>query len=673
MRVWFRAGPSGAPRTAHGMARRWAGLWALLAAVGGGRRAQAVAPKGGNVSRLKMVNGCRDGPVWIAHMAIWPENGGVGPDPQNIKLMPGESYNFRTPPGLSGTRYWPKMGCDSSGNNCKFGDSGGPDEVCDDLGCAPPVDTKFEASFGKDEKDQDWVDISLVDGYTLPFRFELDGKCGAGFDGSDGDEKGVQTNTYYSIDASWAEHCDAKSGRTYYRSPDGTTTFNPPRTIDCSRLDFAHCPEGEDVSAGGATERKNVSLKVIHPKFGTTVGCYSPCSQLSLSHWSSDGDKFYGPPDDEANPYCCPTPPQSPESCREGPVGRTKFVKGVHEMCPGVYGYSYDDGMGLLQCPPDTKYKVTFYCPVQEAPRVQPNDPLLPPLKLLRSADCTTTTTTVVMGAAAVPQTAVRPGFVPEYVPAGDASAAAAGVAVPHGPEPANQPEDVPPPAQAPTTGVRPATDVPLLDASTAAEDMAFNSVTSTTLDTTGPPGQHPGVVVNNEPELPTLPETALPAAAAAAAAADAAPASTDLPTTAAPAQEAPPTTPPLPNAAVAAASVPTRMRVGTPPPAPLPAQAPEPHWLARFRRLLSAIGLDRGPAPAGGAAGPAGDEGPRPLQVFGFLALLTAAIFVACVILCRTCFPQQIPVYADNQYGQMQFVQGAPRGGAPGGFYSYG
>merc|ERR1719291_1242672 len=507
-----------------------------------------------------MVNGCRDEPIWIAHMAIWPENDGVGPDPQNIKLMPGESYNFRTPPGLGGTRYWPKMGCDKSGNDCKFGDSGGPDEVCNDLGCAPPVDTKFEASFAKEETDRDWVDISLVDGYTLPFRFELDGKCGAGFDGSDGDEKGVETNTYYSIDASWEEHCDGKSGKTYFRAPDGTTTFNPPRTIDCSRLDFAHCPEGEDVSAGGATERKNVSLKVIHPKLGTTVGCYSPCSQLSLSHWSSDGDKFYGPPDDEANPYCCPTPPQSPESCRDGPVGKTKFVKGVHEMCPGVYGYSYDDAMGLLQCPPDTKYKVTFYCPVQEAPRVQPKDPLLPPLKLLKRSTCTTTTVTTT-------RTAGHRGFVPEFEPPGTASAAPstrmpAPVAVapttpqPVGPEPANQPEYVPPPTQASTTkpiaDMRPTTDVAILDDGMAMEDVAFDSITSTTLDTTGPilptpEAQHPGVVVNKDPELPTL-----PVGSAAVGPTAAPPAASTAGPTATPAQEAPLTTKPLPSVAPA-------------------------------------------------------------------------------------------------------------------------
>ena len=32
-------------------------------------------------------------------------------------------------------------------------------------------------------------------------------------------------------------------------------------------------------------------------------------------------------------------------------------------VCPGVYAYAYDDGMGLAQCPAGTVYDVTFYCP----------------------------------------------------------------------------------------------------------------------------------------------------------------------------------------------------------------------------------------------------------------------------------------------------------------------
>eukprot|EP00913_Durusdinium_trenchii_P028753 g26966.t1 len=46
------------------------------------------------------------------------------------------------------TRYWPKYRCDQHGNHCLIGESGGVGQECDQEGCAPPVDTKFEATFG---------------------------------------------------------------------------------------------------------------------------------------------------------------------------------------------------------------------------------------------------------------------------------------------------------------------------------------------------------------------------------------------------------------------------------------------------------------------------------------------------------------------------------------------
>jgi hypothetical protein len=35
----------------------------------------------------------------------------------------------------------------------------------------------------------------------------------------------------------------------------------------------------------------------------------------------------------------------------------------VHQMCPGVYGYAYDDGMGLIRCETTTTYEMIYYCP----------------------------------------------------------------------------------------------------------------------------------------------------------------------------------------------------------------------------------------------------------------------------------------------------------------------
>ncbi|CAK0805874.1 unnamed protein product, partial [Prorocentrum cordatum] len=186
------------------------------------------------------------------------------------------------------------------------------------MGCAPPVDTKFEASFGG-PGELDWVDMSLVDGWTLPFKFEMQGTC-------------------------WAAE-----GNRQVES-----------VVDCSKLSLDECPMAEDAGLAGDWL---ADLQVVHPGTGHTVGCYSPCSKLTLGHWQNDAASGLSPVSPEAVPYCCPTPPSSPGACRSGPIGETRYVQAVHQNCPGVYGYSYDDGMGLLRCTSETTYEVTFYCP----------------------------------------------------------------------------------------------------------------------------------------------------------------------------------------------------------------------------------------------------------------------------------------------------------------------
>merc|ERR1719282_621878 len=105
------------------------------------------------------------------------------------------------------------------------------------------------------------------------------------------------------------------------------------------------------------------NLQAINPHTGEIAGCYSPCSLLIHSNWNnlvSEGRKTEDP---EVAPYCCPTPPETPDACREGPITKTEFVQVVHRSCPGVYGYAYDDAKGLLRCNSNSQYKVTFYCP----------------------------------------------------------------------------------------------------------------------------------------------------------------------------------------------------------------------------------------------------------------------------------------------------------------------
>jgi len=55
-------------------------------------------------------------------------------------------------------RFWPKVDCDASGNNCGVGQSVNP---CPSKGCQPPADTKVEFFFPSiNGQNSIWYDIS---------------------------------------------------------------------------------------------------------------------------------------------------------------------------------------------------------------------------------------------------------------------------------------------------------------------------------------------------------------------------------------------------------------------------------------------------------------------------------------------------------------------------------
>eukprot|EP00418_Pyrodinium_bahamense_P086720 CAMPEP_0179072128 /NCGR_PEP_ID=MMETSP0796-20121207/31895_1 /TAXON_ID=73915 /ORGANISM="Pyrodinium bahamense, Strain pbaha01" /LENGTH=364 /DNA_ID=CAMNT_0020769279 /DNA_START=75 /DNA_END=1169 /DNA_ORIENTATION=- len=300
-------------------------LAVLAEGSGGSQRVNSTAEVSGVQSRLKVVNGCSSAPIWIAKIAA----GGIGPGPQDVKIAPGGSYDFATSSGpgagLSATRFWPKMGCDEAGSNCAIGDSGGPGEACvirgpglpDDYShCAPPVDSKFEATFAPpDAPDRDTVDMSLVDGYTLPFTLQVSTQC-------------------------------TRNGKPFQR-------------MDCSDLSLAKCPTAEHLTAVD----KTVDLRAVNPSTGNVAGCFSPCMRLVDDKWNTP----VGPPDAPGvADYCCAGAKGTPDACKAGPVTSTQYLKRVHEMCPEAYGYAYDDITATIVCSTATMYTVTYYCPASQ-------------------------------------------------------------------------------------------------------------------------------------------------------------------------------------------------------------------------------------------------------------------------------------------------------------------
>ena len=269
------------------------------------------APSPSAPRALKVTSECAE-PVWIQQQ----NHAGA---PELTKLTKGTSTTYSIPDaGLPSTRYWAKTGCDAEGNNCKVGQSSPP---CPANGCAPPVDSKLEATWGctlpKEQKEQcamtaqghhvknTFWNASAVDGFTLPFAVFVS-------EGSEG--------------------C---------------------APVNCAMLDQAKCPADEDLPPAYPD---GVDLRVQGG-----AGCFSPCTALT---YPAFGGKGIQPPSaSDAAPYCCPTPPVSPEQCNAGPVVKTKYVEAIHALCmKTTYGYAYDDALGLRQCAPTVELNLVF-CP----------------------------------------------------------------------------------------------------------------------------------------------------------------------------------------------------------------------------------------------------------------------------------------------------------------------
>ncbi|CAD5184261.1 unnamed protein product [Musa acuminata subsp. malaccensis] len=102
---------------------------------------------------------------------IWPGTLAGAGTPQlpttGFRLDSGQTARIRAPPGWSG-RIWARTGCNFDTNGagtCQTGDCGGRME-CGGIGALPPV-TLFEITLGTG-LDEDYYDVSLVDGYNLP-------------------------------------------------------------------------------------------------------------------------------------------------------------------------------------------------------------------------------------------------------------------------------------------------------------------------------------------------------------------------------------------------------------------------------------------------------------------------------------------------------------------------
>ncbi|KAJ0984481.1 hypothetical protein J5N97_002837 [Dioscorea zingiberensis] len=129
---------------------------------------------GSQATTLALYNKCKQ-TVWPG---IQPSAGRPVLARGGFRLLPNQAYSIRLPAGWSG-RIWGRQDCSfdpaTGRGHCATGDCGGT-LYCNGAGGAPPA-TLAEITIGE----QDFYDVSLVDGYNLaismtPFRGK--GKCG---------------------------------------------------------------------------------------------------------------------------------------------------------------------------------------------------------------------------------------------------------------------------------------------------------------------------------------------------------------------------------------------------------------------------------------------------------------------------------------------------------------
>jgi hypothetical protein len=322
-------------------------------------------------SRFRITNQC-DKALWIQQDYKSKTN-----DPIVVQVPKGQSYDYAIPDGgLASTRFWPKSECNSYGYNCAVGESTGVPEA-EKMGYqqgpyAPDINSKFEATWGCLKaifdnnpslcavnpsspstrlNGETWWNGSAVDGYTFPYSIV------------------VKNHNSSCVDLN-----------------NGAVLTNP--GVNCGQLSVASCPANANLSSEGLFNKINgidvtrVNLQWLNPKTGTPIGCFSPCSKLTTSQGSDNGQTGGGwrtilggitPQSPQAQWYCCPTPPISPGACSAGPAARSEYSIAVHnnQQCDS-YTYAYDDAKGLAKCGSQARFEVVF-CPKTTPPTTPPS------------------------------------------------------------------------------------------------------------------------------------------------------------------------------------------------------------------------------------------------------------------------------------------------------------
>ncbi|KAI4357139.1 hypothetical protein L6164_001106 [Bauhinia variegata] len=97
---------------------------------------------------------------------VWAAAWAPGAHSDGNRLAQGQTWNQLFAPGTSAARIWGRTGCNSAGNGCRSGNCPGGLR-CTGSGEPPATLAEFSLNQGNN----DYYDISLVDGFNIPMGF----------------------------------------------------------------------------------------------------------------------------------------------------------------------------------------------------------------------------------------------------------------------------------------------------------------------------------------------------------------------------------------------------------------------------------------------------------------------------------------------------------------------
>jgi len=293
--------------------------------------------------------------VWIEFQASSETFSGF---PPIQKISASQKYVYNIPTKLFAARWWVKTGCNTEGMDCEFGNSVTYNVS---VGAQPPLETKFEGTFGNGGTD--YFDVSLVDGFSVPFTLELTG-----------DTKGASLDEKIDCSSLSPENCptettlgDGGLDLKYFGDVENKTNplacFSP-----CKKLNYSTGSIGQGLGLPERGNTKTFCMCCPGPILGESCDNaqgiqYCPfqnnqCQGIDKAVYEklvSEGlscrmDNYCG---------CCCTCASTDISLNPYPIVNTDYVQYCHKNCP-VYAWAYDDFIGTITVPTGQEYDIVW-------------------------------------------------------------------------------------------------------------------------------------------------------------------------------------------------------------------------------------------------------------------------------------------------------------------------